>query len=219
MKFNHDTIHSFLNNRLDPHKWQHELREKFRIAWWKKIVIDRAQHFAGIDRGINRQLSTAYVKSLESEADDIQFKLDHGIIPSVDPDSDPRPKLKVLRMILNAGIQTPERDHRHRKRQGTAQCTCGNGVPTVHHISWECSCFCDIRADIWQHLPWRLHELPMCFQCKFGSVISKIGMTRLTLILHQDNFKIQTLMPIQHLPVALQKPTSLSLRQLRKAIF
>jgi hypothetical protein len=49
----------------------------------------------------NRQLSTAYVKSLESEADDIQFKLDHGIIPSVDPDSDPRPKLKVLRIILN----------------------------------------------------------------------------------------------------------------------
>ena len=133
-------------------------------SFWKKIAIDRAQHFSGIDRGINRRLSIAYIKSLALEADDIQFKLDHGIIPSVDPDTDPRPKLKILRMILSAGIQTPERDHRHRKRQGTPQCICGNGVPTIHHISWECSCFRDIRDDNWQHLPSRLQDLPMCFQ-------------------------------------------------------
>ena len=57
----HDTIHSFLNNRFDPHKWQHELRDKFRLAWWKKTAIDRAQHFSGIDRGINRRLSIAYI--------------------------------------------------------------------------------------------------------------------------------------------------------------
>ena len=160
----HETLHEFLNERLDFHKWQHCLRERFRLAWWKKIARERSQHFAGIANGVNRRATTAYLKILEKEADKLQYQLDNQVIASVDPDIDPRPKLKLLRLLLSADLQTPERDHRHRKRPGSIKCTCGQGSPTIYHISWECSCFQEIRQDIWAYMPQPVHDLPTCFQ-------------------------------------------------------
>ena len=160
----HETLHEFLNERLDIHKWQHCLRERFRLVWWKKIARERSQHFAGITNGVNRRASTAYLKILEKEADTVQYQLDNQLIASVDPDIDPRPKLKLLRLLLCAGLQTPELDHRHRKRPGSINCTCGQGSPTIYHISWERSCFQNIRQDIWAYMPQPVHDLPTCFQ-------------------------------------------------------
>ena len=96
----------------------------------------------------------------------MQYQLDNQITPTVDPDIDPRPKLKILRLIMCAGVQTPEKDHHHRKRQGTIQCSCGNGSPTIHHISWECKCFKDIRDELWQYMPRPkpLNSVPTCFR-------------------------------------------------------
>ena len=160
----HGVLHAFLNSQLDFRKWQHELRETFRKSWWRTVARERSQHFAGIEHGINRHLTLAYLKSLESEADDIQYKLDHQMIPEIDIALDPRPKLKILRLLLSAGVQTPERDHRHRKQPGSVTCYCNNGSPTIYHISWECSCFRDIRGDIRKLLPKPLHQLPTRFQ-------------------------------------------------------
>jgi hypothetical protein len=93
----HDILHEFLNERLAFHKWQHCLRERFRLVWWKKIARERSHHFAGIANGVNRRATTAYLKIIEKEADKVQYQLDNQLIASVDPDIDPRPKLKLLR--------------------------------------------------------------------------------------------------------------------------
>ena len=160
----HQVLHDFLNNRLQQNKWQHSLRDKFRYDWWTKIAKDRAQHFSGIEVGINRALSTALLQDLMCQADFVQQQLDEQHIPTADPETDPRPKLKILRLMLSAGLQTPERDHRHRRRPGTIQCQCGHGIPTIYHISWERACYQDIRNDIWQYLPAPIEHLPVCFQ-------------------------------------------------------
>ena len=71
----HQVMHDFLNNQFDSHKWQHELRESFRRNWWRKIARERSQHFAGTEHGVNRTLTTAYLQSLQKEADDVQYQL------------------------------------------------------------------------------------------------------------------------------------------------
>ena len=58
--------------------------------------------------------------------------------------SDPRPRMKVLRLLLVGGLLSPEANHRHRKLPGAITCGCG-GNPTNHHISWECPLFKDLR--------------------------------------------------------------------------
>ena len=199
-EINHDTIHKFLNNHLDKHKWQHDLRETYRKTMWMRTARDRQQHFSGIQDGINRVLSLALLKKLTVEADTIQSQLDAQHIASVDASHDPRPKLKVPRLLLSAGVQTPERDHQHRRRPGSVQCKCGNAVPTIFHISWGCSCYEDLREEIWQHMPRPIEQMPICFQyttlipsnleisetqimgvqkrcwSKYGSAKSRIGM-------------------------------------------
>ena len=89
---------------------------------------------------------------------------DNNLLPEVDPALDPRPRLKVLRLLLTAGLQTPERDHRHRRQPGSVKCACGQGSPTIFHLSWECSLSQSIRAPMMKVLPAPLHELPPCFQ-------------------------------------------------------
>ena len=160
----HDTIHKFLNNQLDKHKWQYDLRETYRKTMWMRAARDRSQHFSGIQDGINRHLSLALLKKLTLEADAIQSQLDAQTIASVDASNDPRPKLKILRLLISAGVQTPERDHRHRRRPGSVQCKCGNAAPTIFHISWECKCYEDLREEIWQYMPRPIGQMPICFQ-------------------------------------------------------
>ena len=101
---------------------------------------------------------------MTKECDQIQNQLDSQQIPTVDPQIDPRPKLKVLRLLISVGLQTPERDHRHRRRPGSLTCKCGSNSPTIFHISWECSCMQQIRQEIWQYLPCSFESLPLCFQ-------------------------------------------------------
>ena len=53
----HQTLHLFLNNQLDSHKWQHQLREKYRQHMWSKTARERGQHYRGIEQGVNRLLT------------------------------------------------------------------------------------------------------------------------------------------------------------------
>ena len=79
------------------------------------------------------------------------------------PEHDPRAKLKVLRLLLTAGLMTPERDHRHRRQAGVTRCACGRGAPTIEHISWKCGLFKEQRAPA-QRIITRYRRLPTCFR-------------------------------------------------------
>ena len=158
------TVHAFLNNNLYENKWQHQLREEYRLQAWKTLARERCQHFAGIENGIQRSLTTSLIKELTAKADELQRLLDANLISTVDPATDPRPKLKVLRLLLSAGLQTPERDHRHRKLPGSIQCACKTSLPTIYHLSWECPLSQSIRDQMMHALPVPLHTLPTCFK-------------------------------------------------------
>ena len=158
------TIHKFLNNQLEEHKWQHDLREDYRQVGWKTLAVDRGQHFRGIERGVQRELTTSLIDILAEQAEHLQQRIDNNLVVQVDPKTDPRPRLKILRQLMSAGLQTPERDHRHRKQSGTVTCACGNGSPTIFHLSWECPLSQQLREPMMKALPAPLHELPTCFQ-------------------------------------------------------
>lgn len=144
----HRTMQDFLNNRLDEHKWQHSLREDYRLYNWHKIATDRSQHFQGIENGIKRDLSISLLNKWTQDADNLQNSEDANLSVAIDVKHDPRAKMKILRLLLPAGIQTPERDHRRRKKTGDIVCKCNLGAPTIHHISWMCPIFSQQRAPI-----------------------------------------------------------------------
>ena len=64
---------------------------------------------------------------------------------TVDPEEDARPRMNILRLLISGGLMSPERDHRHRRKQGKVLCSCGEAELDVIHISWHCKNY--------QHLP------------------------------------------------------------------
>jgi hypothetical protein len=165
----HQTMHDLLNNTIDEHRWQHNLREQYRHCTWTNLSQERGQHFRGIENGVQRQLTVSLIHQLTTEADKIQILSDQNLLPPLEPKSDPRPRLKILRLILSVGLQSPERDHRHRRRKGTITCACGLGTPSLFHISWECPLMKEIRDPMLEFLPAPIHELPPCFQ--FATIV------------------------------------------------
>ena len=125
------TIAAFLDRTLHPSKWQHLLREDYRLNAWQVLCRDRAQHFAGTWHGVDRSRTLALLNELIAEADILQVKCDREDFLIDDPQADPRAKLKVLRLLLTGGLQNPERQHRHKKKDGTVVCLCKQGEPSV----------------------------------------------------------------------------------------
>ena len=156
-------VEDFLHNRLEGDKWQHDLRESWREQTWKTLARERAQHFAGAEKGVNRKATLAYLQDLTAAADALQIQQDSGQHELVPPSEDPRAKLKVLRLLLTAGLMTPERDHRHRRRKGIIRCACGGPAPTIEHISWYCKCYHRERREALQVVP-NFRGLPVCFR-------------------------------------------------------
>ena len=149
-------VEDFLRNRLKSDKWQHDLRESCREQTWRTLARERAQHFAGAERGVSRKATLAYLQDLTAEADTLQIQQDSGqneLVLLVPPSEDPRAKLKVLRLLLTAGLMTPERDHRRRKRKGIIRCACEGPAPTIEHISWYCKCYHRERREALQVVP------------------------------------------------------------------
>ena len=144
--------------------WEHEARERYRSKVWHNLVRDRPQHFSGAYGGINKTLSTNLLAKLVAEADIIQQKLDLQEIPDIDPKIDPRPQIKILRLLLTAGLQNPDSNHRHRRQQGEVQCLCKQAAPTLWHISWECIRYGHLRKAALDNLPRPIKRLPVCFQ-------------------------------------------------------
>ena len=115
-----NTMHKFLNNQIHEQCWQHNLREDFRQHTWKTIARDRPQHFAGISHGVITVLSPvrSSTNGQKKGAEKLQQACDTQQLIMPDPSVDPRPRLKILRMLISGGLQTPERDHRHRRKTG-----------------------------------------------------------------------------------------------------
>ena len=152
-----NTYQKFIADQLHPNKWQHELREDFRKHHWQLLCRDRGHHFGGTTRGVKKNLTTHLLQKWAQEAD----SMDNSII---DPENDPRPRMKILRLLLAGGLMTPERDHRHRRKQGKVLCSCGEATPDVIHISWHCKKYQQLRSRAIEVLPKPLNQLPVCFQ-------------------------------------------------------
>jgi len=69
---------------------------------------------------------------------------------SVDPENDPRPRMKILRLLLAGGLMTRERHHRHRRKQGKV--------------------LCFTRGRALNVLPEPLNQLPVCF--RYATIVS-----------------------------------------------
>ena len=121
----------FISDQLNPNKWQHELREDFRKHHWQLLCRDRGHHFGGTSNGVKKAITVHLLQKWAHEAD----HMDNSI---VDPEEDPRPRMKILRLLISGGRMSPERDHRHRRKKGKVLCSCGEAEPDVIHISWHC---------------------------------------------------------------------------------
>ena len=127
------SFQAFLRGQLHAESYQHELREQHRLEVWKTLARERPQHFRGASAGIDRAHALAWLNELTEQADSLQYLCDHSLVEPPAPEKDPRAKLKVLRLLLTAGLMTPERSHRHRRKGGAVQCSCGSGEPTIAH--------------------------------------------------------------------------------------
>ena len=132
-----------------------------RLYNWHKIATDRSQHFQGIENGIKRDLSISLLNKWTQDADNLQNSEDANLSVAIDVKHDPRAKMKILRLLLPAGIQTPERDHRRRKKTGDIVCKC-NLAPPLFITFHGCVLFS--HNNVRQSLPSALHNLPLCFQ-------------------------------------------------------
>ena len=147
----------FISDQLNPNKWQHELREDFRKHHWQLLCRDRGHHFGGTSNGVKKAITVHLLQKWAHEAD----HMDNSI---VDPEEDPRPRMKILRLLISGGLMSPERDHRHRRKKGKVLCSCGEAEPDVIHISWHCKNYQDLRSKALAVLPKPLHQLPVCFR-------------------------------------------------------
>lgn len=166
-----NTMRNFLSGRLHEQRWQHDLPEDYRQHTWATIARDRPQHFAGISHGVNRKLTISLIHKRSKEADALQQTCDSQQTIILDSLHDPRPRLKILRLFISGGLQTPERDHRHRRKTGQVTCVCKTGSPSLLQIS----CFCPIyqaeRKPALDKLPDYIENLPQCL--KIATIVPK----------------------------------------------
>ena len=149
---------SLLQRPWDPRaQLMHQARECWRQFQWRELERARPQHYRGIAGGINRELTTSLLTKWSSLA----AALPTGVL-HLDPLADPRPRLKVLRLLLSGGLMHPDRNGRHRREFSVLQCACGK--PTnLYHISWECTFYADHRQPALDQLPCDLTQLPTAF--------------------------------------------------------
>ena len=146
-----------------PPSWQHDLRERWRKDMWKLVLRDRSQDYHGVGSGVNRELTVSLVGKWTEEADTLQCLLDMGLTVEPATELDPRPRLKILRLLLTGGLMDPERDRRHRRKAEPVKCQCG-AIPSHDHITWHCPRLKALRAPALAALPRPLRTLPVCFK-------------------------------------------------------
>ena len=158
------TMKQFLSNSLPAHQWQHELRDAYRTHLWSVLATDRSQHYAGVEAGVNRSLTCAWLPKLQTQADKLQHSCDHDQELALEPTHDPRVQQKVLRLLFSGGLQNPERTHCHKNKASKVLCLCRQADPSLDHISWFCPRFDHIRAEVLTQLPSAIEQLPESFR-------------------------------------------------------
>ena len=123
------------NDGLNVEEWRHNLREAWRLKYWRLTAHGR-QAYAGIENGVDRKRTLAYLSELQGEADRLQLKLDRGEGEAPAKPEDPRAKMGLMRRLIGGGLLTTDRLVRHSGGVG-AQCACG-AVETIEHVSWAC---------------------------------------------------------------------------------
>ena len=92
---------------------------------WKLVLRDRSQGYHGVGSGVNRELTVSLVGKRTEEADNLRFLLDIGLTVEPATQLDPRPRLKMLRLLLTSGLMDPERDRRRRRKAEPVKRPCG----------------------------------------------------------------------------------------------
>ena len=116
-------------------KWMHEVRDKWRLAQWKKLARDRAV-FKGIEKGILREITTRYLRRLEREGSSGPFEAGGPAHEQA------RMKAVVLRLLLCGGLFTRDVISQH-KFQTTTECDCAvGGTLDVFHVFMDMCSLC-----------------------------------------------------------------------------
>ena len=137
-------------------KWMHEVRDKWRLAQWKKLARDRAV-FKGIEKGILREITMRYLRRLEREGSSGPFEAGGPAHEQA------RMKAAVLRLLLCGGLFTRDVISQH-KFQTTTECDCAvGGTLDVFHVSWTCAHYAELRRPI-SHLSRRIRRAKSCFR-------------------------------------------------------
>jgi hypothetical protein len=116
-------------------EWLHDIRETWRMRHWAATAAARPA-YAGIEEGVNRGKTCAYLKELMVQADKLQAGIDADEEETPLSEEDPRAKQGVLRRLMAGGLYTSDRMVRHAGGEG-AWCTCGE-QETIEHVSWHC---------------------------------------------------------------------------------
>ena len=95
---------TLVQSRPLPPDWQHALRKRWCKQCWQLVQRDRSQDYAGIGRGANRILTVSLIQQWFKEADELQYMIDMGSTTELDSTLDPRPRLKILRLLLTGGL-------------------------------------------------------------------------------------------------------------------
>jgi hypothetical protein len=86
-------------DNLDAAAWRHELRESWRQKQWEYTARTRPK-YAGIEKGVDRAKTTAFLSSLQEDADLLQCDIDINVRMAPVIGSDPRAKVVVLRKLV-----------------------------------------------------------------------------------------------------------------------
>ncbi|CAK0853302.1 unnamed protein product [Prorocentrum cordatum] len=152
-------------------EWEHNLREAWRSELSRRLVRDRAQHYAGASH-VDRERTMALYNRLQRRANEEEEEEDGGQGESAQTGAasalDARKKLGVLRLILAGGLMTAERNARHRGDGSHSKCRCG-AEEDVMHVSWHCGDYVDLRRAALRVLPRDIMQAPMCV--RYAAVI------------------------------------------------
>ena len=128
--FFRNTMLQFLQERLRPHKWQHELRTEYRTYMWENLARDRAQHYDGVQMGVNRAKTCLWLHRLQIEADDLQKKCDADEEIGPTPEQDHRLNLRSYACFFPVDFKT-RREHTGTRIKMAKSCAF---VKTASHL-------------------------------------------------------------------------------------
>ena len=138
-----------LQNQGPKGAWQHDIRQAWRQHIYTQVAQRRPAHFGGIEHGIDKTKTLSLLRLWEKEGEEIQKQVNAGDL-GPEPAVDPRPRQKILRLLLTGGLLTQARvwKHRTKKKDLPVTCICGHHDSNNMHIQWECPRYNALREPL-----------------------------------------------------------------------